>query len=293
MKLRPEHTGLRMDRAIAECLSELGQNVSVSEIKKALKDGRIKVNGRLCAPGARVQVDDAFHLDDFVPKNEWVIKPAPQLLSRTSILYEDDEWLALDKPSGVHTVPLKNLEEDTLLGAAIAQDIRIANSGPGLEGGALHRLDFGTSGVVLFAKDPAGRARVRKAFEKHEIIKTYLAVVCDDFSVWNDERTVDLALNTSKKRVRTDAEGLVSITHFSPLERHESGRTLVKATTNYGRRHQVRVHLASSGTPILGDEVYGQAHSAGRLALHASSLTLPFGLNIRAPMPQDFKGYLK
>jgi len=282
-----------MDRAIAEYLSGLGQSVSVSETKKALKDGRIKVNGRLCAPGVRVQVDDAFQLDDFLPKNEWVIKPAPNLLSRTPILYEDDEWLALSKPSGVHTVPLKNLEEDTLLGAAVAQDVRIANSGPGLEGGALHRLDFGTSGVVLFAKDAVGRARVRKAFEKHEIIKNYLAVVCDDFSVWNSERTVDLALDTSKKRVRTDTGGLVSVTHFSPLEHHESGRTLLKATTNYGRRHQVRVHLAASGTPILGDEVYGQAHPTARLALHASSLTLPFGLHIRAPMPQDFRGFLK
>ena len=287
MKFGPEYTGLRMDRAIAERLSASGQQVSVSETKAALKAGSIKVNGRFCAPGTRVQENDDFQLDSFVPKSAWTVKPAPELLCRSAILYEDDDWLALDKPSGVHTVPLKNLEEDTLLGAAIARDERIAQSGPTLEGGALHRLDYGTSGVVLFAKKAAGRALVREAFDRHEVKKEYLAVVLDETAVWTSPRRVEIALDTNKRRVRPAEDGLLAVTNVNLVRRNESGHTLLCAETQYGRRHQIRVHLATCGTPILGDEVYGDVDTFFRLALHASKLTLPSGLSISAPMSQD------
>ena len=86
-------------------------------------------------------------------------------------------------------------------------------------------------------KNSSGREKVRKAFEEHEILKEYLAIVCDETLLWSGERSAQLALDTSKKRVRPDENGLSATTHFSPLERHNSGMVLLKASTNYGRRH--------------------------------------------------------
>jgi len=293
VKLSAGTAGQRLDHAIAELLCASGQPVSVREVRSAIKEGRILVEGRRSAPGRSAKGSEEISLLDFVPKQARHIAPAPALLERIEVLHEDEQILALNKPSGVHSLPQSHLEADTMLGAAVAHDLSIQSSGPVLEGGAVHRLDHGTSGILVFAKSKAVREQLRSAFRNHEIKKTYLAIVSDPESHWHEPKSVEFALNTSQTKVKIDETGLKAHTQITPVRTGAKHRTLIRAETEYGRRHQVRIHLAASGTPILGDQVYGELPPISRLALHAARLLLPKGLVITSKLPEDLERLLE
>ncbi len=200
------------------------------------------------------------------------------------MLFEDEHLLALDKPSGIHTAPVRPHDVDTLLAAAIAHDPRIAAAGPPLEGGLVHRLDRGTSGVVLFAKDAMTRARLREAFSAHSIEKRYQALVLD-VSGLPAGLVIDAPLSSSGPRVRFDPTGLSAVTIVRSIEPFSMDRFRVEVSATTGRRHQIRVHLALRGAPILGDELYGLG--PGRLALHACWIQVPRWPAIASPWPSD------
>ena len=293
MKLLADTAGERFDQAIARTFQASGESVSVREIRKALKSGSILVNDRPCKPGHRAQGDETLQLLQFTPRTRQEIQPAPDLLARLTILHEDESLLALDKPSGIHTLPQTHLEANTLLGAAVAHAPEIAGFGPPLEGGALHRLDRGTSGVVLFAKNENVRHKLRTSFQIHALEKEYFAIVHDPEETWEAPREITVSLNSSAPLVRADEEGLSARTVVESVRRSAGGFCQLRAVTSTGRRHQIRVHLAYAGTPILGDDIYGRADSATRLSLHASHLKLPNGLTIRSALPADLERLLR
>ena len=283
---------MRLDQAIARTLSASGEPVSTREIRQALKNRKILVDQSVAKPGDRAQGKEQLDLTAFTSRNQMQVLPAPELLRHVTILYEDERILVLDKPSGHHCLPHEHLEASTLLGAAIAHAPEIAKAGPPLEGGAVHRLDHGTSGVLMFAKDEATRNEFRTAFRTHQIEKEYLLVVSDPDDLWAQPRTLEVPLDTTSAVVRTTNEGLSASTHVMRVKKSSGPNCLLQATTQTGRRHQVRVHLAHVGTPILGDSVYGQASTAPRLALHASRLKLPNGRVICASLPEALEGML-
>lgn len=304
--LEPSACGQRIDHAIQRALEAGGRPVSSREVRRALREGRIRVDGRRRAPGERCGGGERVALGDFVPRAAAVVPPDPALLERAPVLHLDAHLLALAKPSGVPTAPLRSGEGGTLLGAAIARCPEVATAGPPLEGGLLHRLDGETSGVVLFARDLETRERLRAAFGAHAIAKRYLAVVCDPGGklAVGAALVIDgaIAPGSDRQRVRVVAPGVAGVagalaarTAVQVLGRCSGGLAVVAADTTTGRRHQVRAHLASAGTPIAADALYGAPAVEGgppRLALHAARLVLPAGLVLEAPVPADLAPWL-
>jgi 23S rRNA pseudouridine1911/1915/1917 synthase len=298
MKLTVESRGERLDRAIERLLSALGHPTSVREVRRGLKEGTIRVDGRRRAPGDRAAGGEAISLAGFVPRAEAEIAPDASVLRRARVLFEDSSLLALDKPPGVATAPLAHGEPGTLLGAAVAHAKEIASAGPPLEGGLLHRLDHETSGVVIFAKTPELRSELRAAFKQGAIEKRYRALVFDPAQALGAPRVIETPLmpGPGRERMRAaddpEAKGALSarteLRRLAPLLR---GFAWVEAIARTGRRHQVRVHLSLAGAPIVGDPLYGAGVEPppgfARLGLHAFSLLLPNGRRIEAPIPED------
>lgn len=290
LRLPATAKGERFDQAIAAAL----EGASVREVRRAVKEGLITINGKKRAPGDRSKGEEDVDLSRFTARAGAELEPAPDLLAKVAVLFESKTLLALDKPSGMQTAPLRPFERDTLLSAAVARAPSIAEAGPPLEGGLLHRLDRDTSGVVLFAKTAAVREALRRAFQVHRVEKKYLAVVSDPGL--KDRLSVESWLQQAGERVKIAAPhadgALHAATELRVLKR---GRklALIEATTFTGRRHQIRVHLANEGAPIAGDALYGDAELAPRLALHAASIQVPEQKVIESPFPAELEGLLK
>lgn len=211
-------------------------------------------------------------------------------MATISLLYEDDDILAADKPEGLAAIPERHRSGGSLF------ELLCAERGERLY--IVHRIDKETSGLILFARNPAAHRRVNQQFETRAVDKTYLAFVQGVIAA--DSGTIDGPLRPfGSGRVAVDPErGKPSVTEFRVVDRFGS-HTLVEARPRTGRRHQIRVHLYSLGHPIAGDPLYGdQANRQGfgRLMLHAwrLSLILPSGqpLTLEAPVPKSFQAGL-
>ncbi|GGY40675.1 RluA family pseudouridine synthase [Parvularcula lutaonensis] len=189
----------------------------------------------------------------------------PPLEPRLSLVHEDGALLVFDKPSGLLSVPGRT-EPDCL-------EARVIERYP--EALTVHRLDMATSGVIVMARSKEALAHLGKQFEKRQTRKRYIAVV--EGAPDADSGTIDAPLRCDwpnrPLQMICEEHGRPAVTHWEVLERGE-GRTRLALTPVTGRSHQLRVHLASIGHPILGDEWYGDATSAPRLLLHAERLEL-------------------
>lgn len=293
MKLPAEAKDERLDRAVTALLKANGYEVSVREVRDALKAGLIRVGGQRRAPATPAPIGDELDLSHFVPRSRAIVAPEPAAIARVSILFEDQSLIALNKPSGMPVAPQTPNERGTLLGAVIALAPEVARAGPPLEGGLGHRLDVETSGVVVFARDPDTRLRVRAAFSANEVDKRYHCLVHDPSRRWTSSDTIEAPLSGRGARVRVSSieeGGLTAETSINPTGARQDELAWLEARPRTGRRHQIRVHLASAGTPIVSDPVYGVRHPAfPRLALHARSIVLLGRPEIIAPLPADLR----
>lgn len=199
------------------------------------------------------------------------------------ILFEDERFIVLNKPAGLLSIPGRNVEEASLVDVLKAHD-------PDQRYYVVHRIDRGTSGVILFAKTEESHRVASGWFQKHEVKKEYLALA---------EGTPRLPA----VRVNRPIEGKTSLSQIQVLERF-AGAFLARVRIATGRRHQIRIHLQGEGFPIFGDERYGgKKNFLGsiflRVALHAEKLVLPAepgsgaasaraAVEITAPVPEDF-----
>jgi RluA family pseudouridine synthase len=207
------------------------------------------------------------------------------------IVYEDDRILAVAKPSGQVAVgrPSANEEQTTQSDAS-----RLA----GRELFIVHRLDRGTSGVLVFAKDAETHRRLSSLFEERAVEKVYLALVLGHVDPRSGEIAHPLRAFGSG-RMGVDARGRASSTRYEVMERLPAD-DLLEVRPLTGRRHQIRVHLYAIGHPVVGDSTYGDPRPVGgasRLMLHARQLTLPDAdgavITIRAEPPEDFLAGLR
>lgn len=228
------------------------------------------------------------------------IPPNPRITFK--IRHEDPDVLVIDKPPGIVTQPGKGHEKDTLLNglfAAYGQELQ--NLGASRDFGLLHRLDKQTSGLLVVARRPRAYDALRKAFAARRIRKFYWAVVKSAPKRLSGviRRPISEATD-EKKTARISSAGKPAITAYRVLDTSTIG-ALVECRPVTGRLHQVRVHMESIGSPILGDTLYapkGVAAAARRLALHAHRIafTHPVSgekIDIRSPCPKDMRDLLK
>ncbi len=253
-----------------------------------LNDKRVTVRASLCE-------GDILELrveDDYSDVNEF-IEPVELPLD---IIYEDEELVAVNKPSGMPTHPSHGHHNDTL---ANALSYYYLQKGIPFVFRAVNRLDMDTSGVVLVAKNKHSAYLMAKEMEKRNFIKEYCAVLSGElFGDGKIENYIRRKEGSSMLRCICN-EGAASEyakTEYSVISRNEN-YTVVRALPYTGRTHQLRVHFSSLGNPILGDGLYG-AEDKERLMLHAYALTfvhpvLQTTITLKAPMPNDFMKYLK
>ncbi|GGM10453.1 RluA family pseudouridine synthase [Deinococcus aerophilus] len=220
------------------------------------------------------------------------------------VLYEDEHLIAVNKPPGMITHPAPGVTGGTLVNALLGRMTLPEQSGhdgpDGYRPGIVHRLDKDTSGVIVVAKTVTAHARLAAAFKDRDTRKTYLAIAAGSWKAAESVR-VDAPIGRHPvQRQRMTVGGAnprEAQTVFTPLSAHPDGHgrtlALVRAQPRTGRTHQIRVHLAHLGSPILGDAVYGRASETMlRQALHAQFLELPHPLTgktlrLHAPAPDD------
>jgi 23S rRNA pseudouridine1911/1915/1917 synthase len=275
----------RIDKALARFYPAAGRR----QLAELFADGAVRVNGRRASKGDRVAIGDVVELAR-EPVHGDALRPAPDPDVPLVVLAERSELIAVAKPAGVPSQPLRAGELGTMANAiafrfpecvAIGDDPR--------DGGLVHRLDIGTSGVLVAARTQDAHRALRAAFGAGMVIKHYLAIT-DGLPV---ARECDAPLTQRGKRAVVDlVEGLPAYTEIA-VERSLPGRALVRCIARTGRMHQVRAHLAHVGAPLTGDALYGGAALPDHdgFFLHAERIALPLGgdsLVVTAPIPDRF-----
>ena len=285
--------GERLDRFLAEALGDVEPPLSRRGLRRLITAGaayvdgrRVQVQSRSLRPGMVVEV--------VLANQETPSKAVP--LEAERVLYEDEYLLAVDKPAGL---PVQATRTDAMnhLEARVRAYL-VAREGPGAYLALHHRLDQGTSGVVLLAKSRDANPGLASLFRDHRVRKRYLArVLCEagePLEEWTVENHLDTARSESKRfAFATDEGGRRALTRFRLLRLEPSSEALIEAFPETGRMHQVRVHLADSGYPVLGDRLYGPPSSTPRLMLHAWSLAFDHpvkgeAVSVASPVPGEF-----
>lgn len=262
-------------------------------IRRLIAEGAVRVNGRRAAKGTRLATGDRVTLPD-LPEG---VRPEPDL--DLPIVYADHALVALDKPGGVPSHALDPRERGTAAAFVLARYPDVARVGNPLAPGLVHRLDTGTSGLLVAARSATAHARLRAALRAREIEKRYLVVVAGDAGPLHGRvLTVPLAHDPrDRRRMMTATAGCRTWPAETTLEvlGTSGNRSLIAATIFTGVTHQVRAHLALAGHPVLGDRLYGGPDAglpADRHALHATRITLPHPddgrrLSPTSPFPAD------
>jgi 23S rRNA pseudouridine1911/1915/1917 synthase len=215
------------------------------------------------------------------------------------ILYEDADLLVVDKPAGLVIHPAYKHPDGTLFNAVSAYVQGRGEAKPCL----LHRLDKDTSGVILLAKTEHARRHLVRQFEQHAIHKTYLALACGALHPPRGEIDAPLRRDPlDRRRMQVDPQGMPARTTYQTLQVVSPGFALIELHPITGRMHQLRVHLAALGAPIVGDALYGEPERWAPLApprqcLHAHALTFQHPgtgerLCVVSPLPADIQSML-
>jgi 23S rRNA pseudouridine1911/1915/1917 synthase len=280
-------TPIRLDAFVRALLPDVSRRV----VRALVDGGEVLVNGRPARKGVRLVPGDLVTAPRVGP-----LAPEPAL--PLAVLYEDEQVIAVDKPGGVPCHALDPRERGTVAAALLARHPELAGVGDPLAPGLAHRLDTGTSGVLVAARSPAAFARLRAAFRAHAVRKRYVALV-DGRPDAGAVLDVPLAHDTGdRRRMRAAQRGdrawpaLTTVLAVTPL----GARSRVDLEIATGVTHQIRVHLALAGHPVAGDALYGGSDVGlrqGRHALHARSLALPDPPRvIESPLPPDLLAIL-
>lgn len=303
LNIPPESDGIRIDRFLKDHFPE----ISRPEIIRALDNGQIRVNGRRIIKGERVTAGSSVELNEKLAA--W---SHPKLLPNSSIaltvVHQDADLVIFNKPAGIPVHPLYWDETNTLANGALARFPELATVGsPPKEAGFVHRLDTGTSGLVVAARTATAYDAMRQLFAGDGIEKIYLGLV------WG---RLD-GTGVIEAPIASDGRGSPRVKVLSDPTAQVAGparwaKTLFEVEASYlevtllrltivgaGQRHQLRAHLASIGHPIVGDSIYGSNQerlglTTGRFFLHASKLSLCHPVTGKSlvcvgPLPHDLE----
>lgn len=282
--------GLRLDVYLANTVAEAPSRMF---IKKMIEAGQVQVNGHPQRARYKVAAGDRIE----AVMDEALLAPkdlAPEKMA-LDIFYEDKDLVVIHKPAGLSVHPASGGQEGTLVNGLIYHYEELSDVNGPARPGIVHRLDRDTSGLLLVAKSNMAHARLGRQFEKHTIVKRYVARV--EGKVQFDQGVIDVPLERHRKyhdlrQVAPEGEGKEAVTLYQVLKRF-SKSTLVALFPQTGRTHQLRVHMKHLGHPILGDEKYGRKETFPRLALHAQSIAIVHPgtrefIEFSCPAPREF-----
>lgn len=288
-----EHAGLRLDRFLSVKLSAESSRM---EIQRLIKEYGAKIQGAITHDGGIKLKEGAKITFDFKRAEELELAPE---MSPLSVIHEDTDFLIINKPPGMVVHPGAGRSSGTLVNVLLGAKKKLAISGSALRPGIVHRLDKDTSGILVVAKSARAFKSLSHQLAERKMKKVYRAIVRGRVEHMEGQIIEPLGRHPryrTKMAVRRDALGKDSETSYKVIERFKQA-TLIEARPVTGRTHQIRVHLAHIGHPVLGDETYG-FKTDHRMMLHAFKLTLEHPrtgkmLEFEAPLPPDFTSTLK
>ncbi|HJM82897.1 MAG TPA: RluA family pseudouridine synthase [Nitrospinota bacterium] len=279
--------GVRIDLFLAKELT----GISRARIQRLLTDGHITLNGEKIRPSYKLKEDDILEINIPEPKVS-TVKPENIPLD---IIFEDEQIIVVNKSAGMVTHPAAGNWNGTLVGALMGRGVGLSGIGGVTRPGIVHRLDKGTSGVIVAAKNDHSHASLSNQIKKREMERQYLAVVKGKIKVKTGEINKNIGrshFNRKKMAIMKDG-GRVAITKYRVLQELDNA-TLLEVSLKTGRTHQIRVHMFSIRHPVIGDIVYGGSGLSriSRQALHAWKLKLihPTTGKVKefiAPLPTD------
>jgi 23S rRNA pseudouridine1911/1915/1917 synthase len=255
----------RLDKYVCAGVPELSR----TQVQRLIAAGNITVNGQKAKPGHRLSPGDSIDIN-IPPTPPQELKPEAIPLK---IIYEDDDLLAVDKPANLTVHPAPGHPGHTLVNAILAHFPHLADIGDWLRPGVVHRLDKDTSGVMLVAKNSTAQADLAKQFKSHSVTKAYLALVKGRLEPESGIIEADIGRDPkNRKKMAVVAQGREARTEYRVIK-YIGNYTLLEIMPETGRTHQIRVHLAAIGFPVVGDKVYGvKSKYLSRQFLHACRL---------------------
>lgn len=295
-----EHDGLRLDNFLTALLPDLSR----SQVQRLIKDGCVRGPAATVRASMAVRPGQSFTVA--VPEPAAAAPLAEALPLR--ILHEDADLVVLDKPAGMVVHPAAGHESGTLVNALLHHINDLSGVGGELRPGIVHRLDRGTSGVMVVAKNDRAHQELSRQFHDREVEKEYVALV---WGIVQAGRRIDASIGrdpNDRQKMSTRARRARSAVTRVTFARHLNGVSLLKVAIATGRTHQIRVHLSAIGHPIVGDPVYGGVHrrvSANLRAvmrlerpfLHAARLSFTHPADGRrvefeSPLPPDLEAVI-
>ena len=288
-----EHAGVRLDAF----LSADGA-LTRSQAARLIAEGRVRVNGKPAAKSARLSGGETVTVD--IPQLRETALP-PQDIP-LDVVYEDDDVIVVNKPTGLVVHPAPGHPDGTLVNALLHH---CGDSLSGIGGekrpGIVHRIDRDTSGLIIAAKNDAAHLALSAQLKDHSLSRTYECLVTGNMK--QDSGTVDAPIGRSsadRKKMAVVPTGRRAVTHWDVVARYP-GVTHLRCRLETGRTHQIRVHMAYIGHPILGDTVYGAKKPVPGLTgqcLHATGLRFIHprtgeSVELHCPLPPEFTAMLQ
>lgn len=289
-ELTADRAGERLDVFLARSVPDLSR----AHAQRLIDEDRVRVNGRAARASLRLQPGDAVQAEVPAPQP---LALAPQPLA-LRVVYEDADVIVVDKPAGLTVHPAPGHPDGTLVNALLAHCADLGGIEGTLRPGIVHRLDKDTSGLLMVAKNDRAQLALSAQIARHEVLKAYLVMVAGHPPRGG---VIDAPIGrhpAQRRRMAVVAEGRPARTHYRAVD-EIGANTLAAAVLETGRTHQVRVHFAAIGHPVIGDPVYGhRSDLLGRQFLHAWRLGFHHPatgawIELEAPLPPDLAAAMR
>lgn len=286
--------GKRLDSYISDNMDKISRSFA----QKLIENQQVTINGKNEKASYKVCAGDNIQVD--VPEAQDTKLKAQDI--PVDVVYEDKDIIVVNKPKGMVVHPANGNPDGTLVNAILAMcKDSLSGIGGEIRPGIVHRLDKDTSGLLIIAKNDEAHVKMSKQIQDRLVTKKYIALIRG--VVKDDEATIDMPIARSKvdrKKMAVDKDGKQAVTHFKVIKRYR-GYTLLEIKIDTGRTHQIRVHMAKIGYPVVGDMVYSNGKNEfgieGQM-LHAKSLEFSHPItgkkmHLEAPLPEYFTKVLE